>query len=96
MAQAFLWVVSYDIVNNRRRRKVAKILEDYGTRRQKSVFEARLTPVLWRKMWLELARAIDEREDRIDAYRLCADCTGRMDSLGFAEPRGEDEEIYFV
>ncbi|MBW1990880.1 MAG: CRISPR-associated endonuclease Cas2, partial [Deltaproteobacteria bacterium] len=36
------WVVSYDIVDDRRRLRLAKLLTDYGHRVQKSVFECDL------------------------------------------------------
>lgn len=39
-----LWVVAYDSPNNKRRRKLAKLLEGYGERLQWSVFECRLHP----------------------------------------------------
>ena len=38
-----LRVVTYDIADNRRRRKVAELLEEKAVRVQESVFEARLT-----------------------------------------------------
>ena len=44
MSQEQLWVVAYDSPNNKRRRKVAKLLEGYGERIQRSVFECRLQP----------------------------------------------------
>ncbi|MFN3411977.1 MAG: CRISPR-associated endonuclease Cas2 [Exilispira sp.] len=37
--KAFRWVVLYDIRNPKRLKKVAKIMESYGIRVQKSVFE---------------------------------------------------------
>lgn len=44
MSQEQLWVIAYDIPSNKRRRKFAKVLEGYGIRLQKSVFECRLQP----------------------------------------------------
>ena len=38
-----LTVFSYDVSENQRRRKIAKILEDAATRVQYSVFETRMT-----------------------------------------------------
>ena len=38
-----LRVFCYDISDNRRRRRIATLLEDYATRVQESVFEARLS-----------------------------------------------------
>jgi CRISPR-associated protein Cas2 len=44
MNQEQLWVVAYDSPNDKRRRKVAKLLEGYGERIQRSVFECLLQP----------------------------------------------------
>lgn len=37
-----MYVISYDISNDRRRNKIAKILLDYGRRVQYSVFECEM------------------------------------------------------
>ena len=42
MSQEQLWVIAYDSPSNKRRRKLAKLLEGYGERLQWSVFECRL------------------------------------------------------
>ncbi|MCS5691290.1 CRISPR-associated endonuclease Cas2 [Cyanobium sp. FGCU-6] len=44
MSQERLWVIAYDSPSNKRRRKLAKLLEGYGERLQWSVFECRLQP----------------------------------------------------
>lgn len=41
--RVLLRVVSYDIVDDVRRRRVARLLEDEAVRMQKSLFEVRLT-----------------------------------------------------
>jgi CRISPR-associated protein Cas2 len=38
MSHEQLWVIAYDSPNDKRRRKVAKLLEGYGERIQRSVF----------------------------------------------------------
>lgn len=43
-------VVSYDIVNDRQRQRLAKVLGDYGQRVQKSVFECRVDERLFLKL----------------------------------------------
>ena len=44
MNQEQLWVIAYDSPSNKRRRKLAKLLEGYGVRMQWSVFECRPRP----------------------------------------------------
>lgn len=66
-------VISYDIVHNRRRRQLAKLLARYGERVQKSVFEMFLEekdlPVLMKR----IERLIKKEEDSVRIYRLPAD-----------------------
>ena len=45
-----LWVIAYDSWSNKRRRKLAKLLEGYGERLQWSVFECRLQPHQLRRL----------------------------------------------
>jgi len=45
-----LWVIAYDSPSNKRRRKLAKLLEGYGERLQWSVFECRLQPHQQRRL----------------------------------------------
>jgi len=42
MSQEHLWVIAYDTPSDKRRRKLAKVLEGYGARLQRSVFECHL------------------------------------------------------
>lgn len=53
-----LYVVTYDIPSDKRRQKVAKLLEGYGRRVQYSVFECLLSEVkyeeLQKRLWPEL------------------------------------------
>ncbi|MFM7361409.1 MAG: CRISPR-associated endonuclease Cas2 [Cyanobium sp.] len=51
-----LWVIAYDSPSNKRRRKLAKLLEGYGERLQWSVFECRLQPHQMRRLRQGLAR----------------------------------------
>ncbi len=52
-----LWVVAYDITDDRKRAAVRRILSDHGKRVQYSVFEC----------WLD-----DEGEDHVRYYGLCS------------------------
>lgn len=80
-------VVAYDIPDDKRRTRVMKILEGYGYRVQKSVFECEVTPQLYDKMRGRVGKAIDESEDSVRYYSLCARCLGeiRIAGLGVVE-----------
>jgi CRISPR-associated protein Cas2 len=89
-------LVSYDIPDNKRRTKLAKILEDYGQRVQYSVFECDLTAKQQAKLLKELKAVMVEQEDSIRVYRLCAECVKEIKALGQAKPPAEEPAVYIV
>lgn len=78
-------VVSYDIVDDKRRRKVMKTLEGYGRRAQYSVFECELEARQIARLRRRLTQLIKGREDDIRFYLLCEQCVPRIVLLGKAE-----------
>jgi len=66
------YLICYDIVNDRRRDRTARLLEGYGLRIQKSVFECTLTPdqydFLQRR--LQTKRYLNSDEDQIRFYPM--------------------------
>jgi CRISPR-associated protein Cas2 len=66
-----LWIIAYDIADNRRRYRVAKTLLGYGERVQESVFECHLDNAQLRRMQAAIRPLLDEREDRLRYYPLC-------------------------
>jgi CRISPR-associated protein Cas2 len=79
------WIVSYDIPNDKRRSKVAKILEGYGRRAQYSVFECEISPEQCDRLELALKREIDPDEDDIRFYPLNRADLKRVRLLGHAD-----------
>jgi CRISPR-associated protein Cas2 len=88
-------VVSYDIVNDRRRNKVRKELKNYGEHIQYSVFECLLRPKDLDQMAKKLAALIDEDEDSVRIYQLCEGCRGRARVLGTGQVT-EDPDVLVV
>lgn len=83
-------VISYDIVDDRRRLKTAKALLDFGGRRvQRSVFECYITPANLEKLRQRLQRLIEESEDSVRFYLLCDECQNVIERMGQAEPIDE-------
>ena len=66
-----LVMVCYDVPDDRRRARVAKILEGHGERVQGSVFECLLDAGLWAQLRHELAATIDPLADRVHHFALC-------------------------
>ena len=79
------WIVSYDIPSDKRRKKVAKILEGYGRRAQYSVFECEITGEQCDKLERALKRTIDADEDDIRFYPMNRADLKRVRLLGRAE-----------
>lgn len=76
------YIVSYDIPNDRKRAKVAKVMLDFGSRVQYSVFECIIhDDKLLEKMTTKLSRIISE-EDSVRIYALCGKCEKVVKVLG--------------
>jgi len=76
------YIISYDVPDDRRRTKIAKLLESYGERVQKSVFEAHLDERGYADLRKRLARLIKAEEDNVRFYRLCAECRLTIEAVG--------------
>lgn len=72
-------LIIYDIVENAKRVKLAKMLQGYGFRVQKSAFEAMLTKKKYEKMISELERFV-KKEDSIRVYKFFG--KGQLKVLG--------------
>jgi len=75
-------VVSYDIVDNNMRNRMANLLLDYGRRVQKSVFECDLDEKNLAQMKNEALKYVDEEQDSLIIYRLCEGCVDKTESYG--------------
>ena len=81
-------VISYDISDDRTRRRVANVLADYGKRVQYSVFECRVDAKTLEKI-ITLLKPFAEGNDSIRLYQLCDACVKKVVLLG----RGELTEV---
>ena len=77
-----LYVATYDISDDRRRTQVSRVLLQYGTRLQRSVFE----------VWLEPAELDCHVADRFQRGPGCRWSTGSSWPLSDAAPRGGPAE----
>lgn len=78
-------LVCYDISTDKRRDKVAKACESYGTRIQFSVFECPLDELRLQQMRAELATLINSDEDQVLFVTLgpeAGDASLRIDAIG--------------
>jgi len=92
-----LYLISYDISENKRRTKLAKLLEGFGQRVLESVFECDLDAQAYRV----LRRRIDWRlrpgeGDQLRIYRLCSACTAQVEVVGDGPPVERSVDVYIV
>ena len=70
-------LIAYDVRDPKRLRKVAKILEGYGTRIQYSIFRCRLDRESLEKLHWELNQTM-EKEDDLLVMPMCAACAAKV------------------
>lgn len=77
-------VVCFDVCDNKRLYRVARELGNFGARVQKSIFECHLNREQLTELQQRLAKWIDEDQDQVRYYFLCAkDVEGiTIDGLG--------------
>ena len=80
-----LTVFTYDVAQDRRRRRVAKLLEDAATRVQMSVFEARLTRARAEALAQRIAAELGDG-DSLRVYVISADGEARSRIYGDGPP----------
>jgi len=84
-----LHLISYDVIEDARRRRVFETLKDYGRRVQYSVFECDLDEAGLTELVQRLEEAIDPERDSCRIYRQCGACEGQVRILGQADRREE-------
>jgi CRISPR-associated protein Cas2 len=77
-----LVVIAYDIKSNRRRSKVAKLLESNGERVNYSVFELILSGKQIDHMTGKLTEMIHHRTDKVLVYKICRRCIENRIEIG--------------
>ncbi|MBR1628359.1 MAG: CRISPR-associated endonuclease Cas2 [Lachnospiraceae bacterium] len=92
-SRKILVLIIYDIIENKKRTKFAKHLEGYGTRVQKSAFEARLTQKKYNKLMEEIPRFCSS-EDSIRVYRITGQ--SQISAWGTKEIPEDDEDVIVI
>lgn len=86
MGKKVLYVVAYDISNDRRRTKVHKALSGFGQWTQYSLFECHLNDKQYLQLRHRLAELLNPEEDSVRFYPLCAACLGKVETVGGEKP----------
>jgi CRISPR-associated protein Cas2 len=77
-----LYVISYDVTDGDRRRRLFESLKDFGVAVQLSVFECELDDAGLAEMLARIDFDVDREQDSLRIYRLCGGCAGDVRTLG--------------
>ena len=87
-------IVAYDIADDKRLIRIAKVMLDYGVRVQKSIFEVNVTPPVFRELKERVEKIIVAEEDGVKYYPLCERCAGTVEIIGQGNFTDPDCEYY--
>ena len=76
------YLISYDIVDTKRRTKVSNTLMNYGVRVQYSVFECNISRDQKKELQKKIKKIIRADEDIVSLYFQCNDCYMKKEHLG--------------
>ena len=89
------WLIIYDICDAKRLQVVAKVLEGYGIRVQKSVFELEASRKVIRKLKGKFNTIIED-EDYIIIFPLCERDWQKREKYGKGEGLNPEVESYQI
>ena len=90
------YLVCYDIADPKRLRKVARLCEDFGYRKQYSVFLVRVSATDYVRLRTRLYEAIDLTLDQVLFIPLCGKCSEGFESLGKPTDPPESKDVVVV
>ena len=76
-AKRIYCVVAYDISSAKRRNKLVKLLEPYGRRINRSVYECMFTEAQFRRLQEQIALIVSAGTDQVAIYPICVSCYAR-------------------
>ena len=92
-----LYLIAYDISVDARRTELAELLEGFGQRVQRSVFECDLNEREYQALERKMKRMLKlEEGDNVRIYRLCGACAGNVTVLGNGLPVEKSVDVYIV
>jgi CRISPR-associated protein Cas2 len=90
------YLICYDVVNDRRRNRVANLLKGYGLRVQKSVFECVLSGEQCEMVKRKLEKCLKPEEDQVRFYPMSGHTRGKVMILGMQPVREVDDVTFIV
>lgn len=80
-----MYFISYDIADPKRLKAVAKMLENYGLRIQKSFFQCEVSEKIKKNLVGDLLSIINENEDSLIVTPICSKCLNQVIPMGLGE-----------
>lgn len=96
MSSTSLSVMVYDVVSDRRRDRLHRLLCEYGVALQKSTFEARLTAGERKALLRQVGEIVDPGEDSFILYGVPRDQEDRIAVIGCPRPPVEAPTFFIV
>ena len=90
------YIVAYDISDPKRLRKVATTCEDFGDRKQFSVFLCRLSPTDIVRLRAGYTIIIDLKADQVLFIPLCPKCVNGIEALGRPTEAHDAKDVVVV
>ena len=90
------YLVCYDISDPKRLRKVASACEDFGYRRQLSVFLCRVSATDFVRLRNRLYEIIQHDEDQVLFIPICAKCAAAIEAIGRPTEPAEGRDVIVV
>jgi CRISPR-associated protein Cas2 len=90
------YLVAYDICDKKRLRKVATACEDFGVRKQLSVFLCRLSATDFVRLRSRLYELLKLEEDQVLFIPLCAKCVNAIEALGRPKEAHDAKDVVIV
>lgn len=81
-----IYLVSYDIVDDKKRTRLHKMLKNFGARNQYSVFECDLDGKKYVELEYKIRKIKIEQGDSIMVYPICSSCESKIIRKGSFVP----------
>ncbi len=91
-----LWVIAYDIADDKRRRQLVKCLAKQTQRVQESIFEGWLTKTELNHILSEAALLLDLAEDKLRAYPLAVKKSERYGVYGQQVATRQEADYWII
>lgn len=96
LSEPKLWyLVAYDVRDEKRLLRTAKLLKGYGSRLQFSVFRCRLGKRQIERLKWELTKIMDEEDDLL-IIGICAKCSNRIHRRNADETWADEVKTYEI